>query len=156
MQPYRHAVPLVVHVLVRSPGGLALLRRAGTGRADGCWAPPGGHLEPGETPREAAVRECAEELGLSLDAVALTPVAALFFGGGTPATGLNLVFAARVAEAVTLHPDPAAADAAGWYRVAGPGALRSGDPQPVVPWLNDALSRELRGPDPDDWYLETP
>ena len=156
MNPSRHGVPVVVHVLVRSPDGLALLRRAGTGRADGCWAPPGGHLEPGETPRQAAVRECAEELGLSLDAAALTTVAALFFGGGTSATGLNLVFATCLAEPVTLFPDPAAADAAGWYRLAGTGALRSGDPQPVVPWLGDALCRETRVPEAGDWYLEKP
>ena len=140
--------PVVVHVLVRSPGGLALLRRAGTGRADGWWAPPGGHLQSGETPREAAVRECAEELGLTLDPAALIPVAALFFGGGTAGAGLNLVFAARLSEPVVLCPDPGAADAAGWY-----GEVQ---PEPLVPWLGAALVREETGADAGDWYLETP
>jgi 8-oxo-dGTP diphosphatase len=28
------------------------------------WLPPGGHIEPDETPLEAAVRECGEELGI--------------------------------------------------------------------------------------------
>ncbi|GAB1820451.1 NUDIX hydrolase [Herbidospora sp. RD11066] len=31
------------------------------------WVPPGGRVEPGEAPRAAAVRECAEETGLRLD-----------------------------------------------------------------------------------------
>ena len=33
---------------------------------------PGGKPEPGETPADTAVRECAEELGVSLDAKMLT------------------------------------------------------------------------------------
>lgn len=33
------------------------------------WFTPGGGLEPGETPREAALREVREETGLSLESV---------------------------------------------------------------------------------------
>lgn len=145
MKQPRPGLPVVVHVLVRSPDHLALLRRAGTGQADGCWAPPGGHLEPGETPCEAAVRECGEELGLALEPDALTPVAALFFGGGTPEAGLNLVFAARLLQAAALYPDPAAADGAGWFR-------DNGLPEPLVPWLGEALAREETSA--GEWYLE--
>lgn len=38
------------------------------------WAPPGGKREPGETIRACAVREVAEETGLQLDPVLLSPV----------------------------------------------------------------------------------
>lgn len=38
------------------------------------WGAPGGWREPGESPRETAVREAAEETALVLDADALAPV----------------------------------------------------------------------------------
>jgi 8-oxo-dGTP pyrophosphatase MutT (NUDIX family) len=41
-------------------GRLLLVRRAD----DGCWAMPGGWVDPGETPAQAAVRETLEETGL--------------------------------------------------------------------------------------------
>ena len=46
---------------------LLLTRRAeGLGNHSGQWALPGGRIEPGETPQEAALREMAEEIGLLL------------------------------------------------------------------------------------------
>jgi 8-oxo-dGTP pyrophosphatase MutT (NUDIX family) len=46
-------------------------------RKHGEWGFPKGHLDPGETPRAAALRECAEESGigaLALDGPALEAV----------------------------------------------------------------------------------
>jgi len=40
-----------------------LLKRGPGGDFPGHWAFPGGHVEPGETPDQAAVRECVEETG---------------------------------------------------------------------------------------------
>jgi len=42
------------------------LRAAGLRRHGGQWACPGGHLDPGETPEQAALRELEEEVGLAL------------------------------------------------------------------------------------------
>jgi ADP-ribose pyrophosphatase YjhB (NUDIX family) len=47
--------------LVQDDGGRVLLVRRSD---DGRWAMPGGWVEPGETPADAAVRETLEETGL--------------------------------------------------------------------------------------------
>lgn len=73
----RHALSLEGHrqaavavVLLPGPTGepcFVLTRRAGgLRRHAGQWALPGGRLDAGETPEDAALRECAEEIGLAL------------------------------------------------------------------------------------------
>lgn len=42
----------------------------------GLWIPPGGHIDRGETPRQAAVRECKEELDVTVTEADIAPIAA--------------------------------------------------------------------------------
>lgn len=46
----------------------------GKKKKDGLWAFPGGHFEGGESPKEAAIRECFEESGILLNEEDLTPL----------------------------------------------------------------------------------
>ncbi|MEV0973152.1 NUDIX hydrolase [Microtetraspora glauca] len=55
-----------VHVLLVRDGSVLLGRRAGTGYGDGMWHLPSGHLEAGESVVDAAVREAAEEIGVTI------------------------------------------------------------------------------------------
>jgi 8-oxo-dGTP diphosphatase len=57
-----------VAVLIGDGARVLLLRRANVHGA-GSWAPPGGHMELGESPEETAVREAKEETGLDLHGV---------------------------------------------------------------------------------------
>jgi mutator protein MutT len=43
-----------------------MVQRASTVALGGYWCFPGGHVEPGETPRDAICRELAEELGIEV------------------------------------------------------------------------------------------
>jgi 8-oxo-dGTP pyrophosphatase MutT (NUDIX family) len=54
-------------------------------RNAGLWLPPGGHVEPGEHPRETVAREFREELGFDLD----EPVGAPLFITATKTVGLT-------------------------------------------------------------------
>jgi 8-oxo-dGTP pyrophosphatase MutT (NUDIX family) len=59
-KPYR----LTAAVYAMRDGQILLLERA-RGMMIGFWSVPGGFVDPGETPQEAAVRELFEEAGLA-------------------------------------------------------------------------------------------
>jgi ADP-ribose pyrophosphatase YjhB (NUDIX family) len=64
-QPFdEHADPIHVtgSAVVTGPRGVILVRH----KSLGIWLQPGGHLEPGETPWDASLREAKEETGLEV------------------------------------------------------------------------------------------
>lgn len=63
----RYALVPASYLLLLREGKVLLQQRQNTGYMDGYWvAGAAGHLEPGETARQAAVREAAEELGVRI------------------------------------------------------------------------------------------
>lgn len=63
-----------VGAIIRSPQGWVLIERRND---NGKWDIPAGAVDPGETPREAIVREVKEETGLDVHVVGVAGV----FGG---------------------------------------------------------------------------
>jgi 8-oxo-dGTP diphosphatase len=55
---------LCAGAVVRDDGGRLLLIRRGTEPGRGQWSLPGGRVEPGEQPAQAAAREVLEETGV--------------------------------------------------------------------------------------------
>jgi len=65
------------YVVLRRDDAVLLHLRQGTGYRDGYWATLAGHVEPGESVHEAAVREAAEEAGVTVAVDDLGPLTAL-------------------------------------------------------------------------------
>ena len=55
-----------VGVWIFNPSGQVLMGQRLSKHGNGTWAPPGGHLEFGETPVMTAIREVMEETGLDI------------------------------------------------------------------------------------------
>jgi len=140
MREARDRFPVVVHVLVRRGGTVALLRRADTGFMDGYYTPPGGHQQQGEGVADAARRECREELGIEV--LDLEPACVLPYRSGRH-QGLNFVFVSTQHRGTARINEPALFDALVW---AEPGAL----PEPVPEWITVALDLM----DDGGWYRE--
>lgn len=117
------------YVLLRRGEEVLLQQRSGTGYRDGWWAMLAGHVDPGESVHEAAIREAREEAGVMIAPADLHPVTTVHrFEPGGPQVEQRADFfftATRWSgEPALCEPDKAAAMT--WFAV---DAL----PEPLVP-----------------------
>jgi 8-oxo-dGTP diphosphatase len=70
------------------------------------WVPPGGKVEPGETPRAAAGRELFEETGVRAELLELPAAVRIRSYRRDWAPTLNLTYVAVVDREVPLRPEP--------------------------------------------------
>lgn len=68
-----HLMTVVAVALLNNQGQVLLAQRPADKWMAGMWEFPGGKIEEGETPEQALIRECQEELGVTLDPSALRP-----------------------------------------------------------------------------------
>ncbi len=90
----------------------------GDHRKSGLWLPPGGHVEDGEDPRQAVIREASEELGIAAECKDDKPV----FLTITPTNDahshldVSLWFVLQVAKHKTqLTPEPREFKGVRWF-----------------------------------------
>ena len=117
-------------------GDRVLLIERGRGDDVGEWALPGGYVEEGESPREAAARELAEETAVRADPDDLRLIGAgtLRFEGGASEVSINFAVP-RSATTGAHEAGDDAADARFWTRdelVADPPLLRASGVEQVL------------------------
>jgi 8-oxo-dGTP diphosphatase len=134
--------PVVAHVFLLRQGSVLLLRRAGTGFANGQYGPAGGHLEPGELIREAAIRECREEVGVELDQAHLRVIGVSHY---RTAHGQGIDF---FLTATRWSGEPYARAECDEVRWCAPDDL----PEQTLPFVRHALSHHLQA---GHWFDET-
>lgn len=93
-----------------------MVRRAATVAKGGCWCFPGGHVERGETPRAAIVREFREELDLAVTAKRRL--------GSVRVVDSGYALAVWEVEGSVQPVRPCAAEIADWRWVSPEAALR--------------------------------
>jgi mutator protein MutT len=72
---YDAAMPTAIAIAIVEHNGRVLIgQRPAEVALGGLWEFPGGKVEPGETPCNAAVRECLEETGLAVDVIGEYPL----------------------------------------------------------------------------------
>lgn len=140
---------VAAYVLVRRGEEVLLTRNSARGPRPGMWVLPGGGVEHGETPRDAAAREVMEEAGLKCEVGPVLAVENVVLRGTAPSgrdedyQSIALVFSGTVsddAEPRVLEVD-GTTDAAAWTPLAD---VESGA-VPVVGVVLAALAADTAG-----------
>jgi 8-oxo-dGTP diphosphatase len=129
----RFKVPIAVHVFFVHSGSILLLQRENTGFEDGNYGLPAGHLEPGESVLQAAIRECREEIGIELAPSALRAIGVTHY---TSPAGDGVDFFFRAIEWRGVPTACAECSAVNWYPL-------DGLPPNTIPFVRRAVEKQL-------------
>lgn len=134
-------VPVTAAALVRADGSILVAERPAGKSLAGLWEFPGGKIDPGETPEASLVRELAEELGLTVAAADLQPLA---FASHALDSG-HLLLLLYVIRRWTGEPQPHEGQRLRWVTVAELASLAM---PPADGPLVTALAARLQRSDP--------
>ncbi|MFI9202945.1 NUDIX domain-containing protein [Streptomyces sp. NPDC053048] len=134
---YRSVVDVMV-LLHRTDGRVLLLRRAGNVYASGLLAPPGGHLENGETLIDGARREVREEVGVGIDPADLEFCHLIHHRSPEGEARLGVVFTSQQWSGEPRNQEPGKCSALVWANPAQP-------PSDCVPYTAAVLDRFCSG-----------
>lgn len=131
----RSLLVAAAYVVLRRDDEVFVQRREGTGYRDGYWAVIAGHVDPGESVHEAAVREAEEEAGVSIAPADLRPLTSIHRferGGPQVEQRIDVFFEVTQWRGDAALREADKASAMGWYPL-------SALPEPFVPHERDVL-----------------
>ncbi|WP_083654682.1 NUDIX domain-containing protein [Burkholderia sp. SRS-W-2-2016] len=126
-----------VNVLFLNPHGECLfLQRANTGFRDGQYSLVAGHLEPGESVEECAIREAKEEAGVTIAPGTLE--FKLVMRRDSDQNRISFFFACHAWDGVLANMEPDKCSGFVWAKPDNP-------PAPVVDYIEAALAQIREG-----------
>ena len=128
----RHLVSAVA--LIVEPSGRFLAGRRKHPSGEGLYACPGGHLEFGETPVQAAVREAYEETGIKLDHLDGTLIDVAVDSNQVVGPWVVIFYRFGVSADIEVADKVASNGSWAWYPLLRP-------PEPMFPNLAEMLER---------------
>ncbi len=132
--PFRSAS----HLFLIRDGKVLLARRANTGFMDGHYSVPAGHIEQGETAREALSREVREETGLSIAPQAQTVAHVMHRNAEPGVIYIDFFMTADAYEGEMSNLEPEKCDDLSWHPL---DAL----PENTIPYIRQAIEAVGRG-----------
>lgn len=129
-------VPAVYLVLVRE-GKILLARRLRTGYEDGKYSMVAGHVDGGETMREALVREAQEEAGIRIEPDQLKHALTMHRWCGDHER-VDLFFTAERWAGEIRNMEPDKCDDLAWFPL-------DGMPDNVIPYVREAIACYRKG-----------
>lgn len=148
----RYQVTVDVHVILQRGDQILLCLREGTGYRDGWYCLPSGHLEPGETVVECAIREAREEVGVTISPADLQPATVIHHLSPEGRPRIGVFFAVSEWSGEVVNAEPNKCGGLAWvpadhlpdntvpYTAAGVEAYRSGVGIGVHGWHEPALA----------------
>ena len=130
----RLRIKVAVFLILEKDGKYLFSQRKNTGYRDGFYTVPSGHVDPGELPVAAMVREAGEEIHISLDQKDLDFVHVLF----QQDSYIDFYFKARVWSGEPINGEPDKCSDLRWATLDELGEL-------VVPKVAHALLAIERG-----------
>ena len=115
MKPRRFRIS--AYALIRDADRILLCRLSEeVPRWEGYWTLPGGGLDFGESPEEAAIREVEEETGLRIEIKSLATIDTLYdTSGSEDFHGIRIVYHAEVIGGQLRHEASGSTDRCEWH-----------------------------------------
>ncbi len=103
-----------VYGIVRKGNKVLFIRRCNTGYKDGLFTLPSGHIDEGELPSEAMIRELKEEVGLIVSRTAILPVHTMYRIADSGRTYIDYYFEIKNYKGEALNKEPEKCSQLAW------------------------------------------
>ncbi|MBN1265073.1 MAG: NUDIX domain-containing protein [Anaerolineales bacterium] len=131
MPALRHTILSAVHLFLQKEGTILFARRYNTGYEDGKFSVVAGHLDGGETVKQAMIREAREEAGITIKPEDLTVVGVMHRLSEDERIDWFLHTTRWEGEVANLEPYKC--DLLQWFPIENP-------PSNVIPYVRRALN----------------